>query len=96
MGSLLGSFKNQNIKSQTPYLHSKHNTKLFVPHPKKTVPDTENSNGLFTEEKGFGVLDLEIIVFPLTVNRIIFEHVSLQTTENYLDQIQESYKNLQF
>lgn len=46
----------------------------------KRVPDPENSDGLLAEEKGLGVLDLELMVLPWAVNGVILEHVGLKTT----------------
>jgi hypothetical protein len=51
------------------------------------VPDAENSDWLLTEEKGLLILDLEFIVFPLTVNTVVLEHVGhvLSSDEGVVD-----------
>lgn len=42
------------------------------------VPKAKNSNRLLAKEKGFFILNLEFMVFPLAVDTVIFEHVGLQ------------------
>jgi|APAra0007618257_1042622.scaffolds.fasta_scaffold01155_8 hypothetical protein len=61
------------------------------------VPDAENSDWLLTEEKGLLILDLEFIVFPLTVNTVVLEHVGLQQSnternQNQLNHINSNHK----
>jgi hypothetical protein len=41
-------------------------------------PAAKDSNLLLTEKKGLGVLDLDIMVLPLSVDGVILEHVCLQ------------------
>lgn len=41
------------------------------------IPAGMNSDGLFTEEKGLIVLNLEIMMLPLTVDTVILEHIGL-------------------
>jgi hypothetical protein len=41
-------------------------------------PAAKDSNLLLTEKKGLGVLDLDIMVLPLSVDSVILEHVCLQ------------------
>lgn len=46
------------------------------------IPAAKNSNWLLTVEKCLGVLHLELIVFPLSVDTVILEHVGLHTKDN--------------
>ena len=41
-------------------------------------PAAKHSNLLLTKEKGLGVLNLELMVLPLSVHSVILEHVGLQ------------------
>ena len=41
-------------------------------------PAAKHSNLLLTKEKGLGVLDLDLMVLPLSVYTVILEHVGLQ------------------
>lgn len=43
------------------------------------IPNTKDSDGLLTKKKGIGVLDLDLMVLPLTVNTVVLEHVGLST-----------------
>ena len=43
-------------------------------------PAAKDGYLLLAEEKGLGVLDLNIMVLPLSVNSVILEHVGLQVT----------------
>lgn len=46
----------------------------------KNLPETENSDRLLTKEKGFLILNLELVVLPLAVHTVILEHIGLQQT----------------
>jgi hypothetical protein len=55
---------------------------------KKTIiPDTKNSNRLLSEEKCLRILNLKLMMFPLTMNCIILKHICLQTAR--IHQIQK-------
>jgi hypothetical protein len=45
-------------------------------------PAAKDSNLLLTKKKGLGILDLDIMVLPLSVDSVILEHVCLQATKS--------------
>lgn len=58
-------------------------TIAFIYHREfRKVPDTKDSDGLLAKEKSLRVLNLDIMMLPLTVNCIILEHVGLPHTKH--------------
>lgn len=47
----------------------------------KPLPDAENSDGLLAKEEGVGVLHLDFVVLPVTVNSVVLEHICLLNTQ---------------
>lgn len=44
----------------------------------KCIPNAEDGHRLFAKEKGLIILHLQLMMLPLTMNRIILKHVGLQ------------------
>ena len=63
-------------------------------HPVDVVPDAKDSDWLLTEEKSLLILNLEFMVFPLTVNTVVLEHVGLHQSNTEINQSTNLINNI--
>lgn len=56
------------------------NQKLINKTKGASLPNTKDSDWLLAKEKRLGVLDLEIVVLPWTMNAVVLEHIGLDNS----------------
>ena len=69
---------NKKITYQIKILKNRYTHTLTKDTHLVNVPNAEDGDWLLTKEKSLLILNLELIVFPLTVNTVVLEHVRLQ------------------
>lgn len=79
MGSPQGSWAEKLRLSDMVYCSWYHQT--TAEREKNSKPAAEHGDLLLTEEKGLGVLHLNLMMLPLAVHSVILEHVCLQEIE---------------